>query len=109
MIFNIACLLVGLAGVTFGARCYMELRRWARQCQHARIAIAYKQKVKLQAPLVEWLLWINQLDKDSDSTGRVVYRIGGTSVAITKAVIPPGKLRAAMRRARNGKSEGVAK
>jgi hypothetical protein len=82
---------IGLFGFAFGLKCYSELRKWARQCQGARIAIAYKRKVKLQAPLIEWLMWVNQLDKDKDSHGRVVYSIGGTSVAITKAVHPKRK------------------
>ena len=33
------------------------------------------------------------MDADKHSNGRVVYTVGGTSVAITKAVIPPGRIR----------------
>lgn len=76
---------VGTIGILFGLRCYYELWKWARTCQSARIAIAYKRKVKLQGPLTEWIAWINMLDKDKDSQGRVVYTMGGTSVAITRA------------------------
>lgn len=75
---------LGLVGVYFGVASYWHLRRWARQMQGARIAISYKRKVKLQAPLQEWMLWCNQLDKDKQSGGRVVYTLGGTSVAIIK-------------------------
>lgn len=63
---------------------YRELRKWARQCKGARIAIAYKRKAALQAPLLEWLLWCNQLDEDKDSNGRVVFQRQGVSVAIIK-------------------------
>ena len=94
------CILTGLAGFLFGIRCYLELWRWARQCQHARIAIACKRKVQLQAPLIEWLMWVNQLDRDEMSTGRVVYKNKEVTVAITKAVIPPGKVRQAISRVR---------
>lgn len=79
----IACVF-GIAGVLFGCRCYYELWKWARQMQGARIAIAYKNKVKLQAPLVEWMKWCNQLDDDKDSDGRVVLRMSHMSVVITK-------------------------
>lgn len=74
----------GLAGIAFGARCYWELKKWARQCQGLRIAVSFKRRVVLQAPLVEWLLWGNLLDKDKDSNGRVVYKMGGTTIAIIK-------------------------
>jgi len=65
-------------------RAYVELRRWARQCQRARIAIFYKRKATLNAPLVEWLNWCNALDKDEQTRGRVVYRGSHVSVAILK-------------------------
>ena len=86
----------GAVGILFGIRCYVELWRWAKQCQRAQIAVAYKQRVKLSAPLVEWLLWVNQL-RDADSNGRVVYRMGGTSVAIVKGATPPSRIRRALR------------
>lgn len=82
----IASWIVTLIAVAFAVKFYTELHKWARQCQGARIAIAYKTKVKLHAPLTEWLAWVNMLDKDKASTGRVVYQMGGTSVAITKRV-----------------------
>jgi hypothetical protein len=88
---DIGSWLVALLAIAFACRCYRELWKWARQCQHARIAISFKRKVVLQAPILEWLLWCNQLDQDTDSHGRVVYRGGQVAVAITKAVIPPGK------------------
>lgn len=88
---EVVCLGVGILGVAFGLKCYSELRKWARQCQYARIAISYKGKVKLHAPLTEWIAWVNMLDKDKDSHGRVVYRMNGTAVAITKRQIPPRK------------------
>lgn len=74
----------GLVGIAFGVVCGYRLWRWERQLAGARIAIAYKQKVRMQAPLFEWLQWANLLGKDEQSTGRVVYRMGATSVAILK-------------------------
>jgi hypothetical protein len=81
---SVAALVLGILGVVWGVRCYVELWRWARQCQNAYIVIAHKQKVKLQAPLIEWLTWCNQLDKDEASKGRVVYRLSNASVAIAR-------------------------
>lgn len=92
MIPDIACVIFGVLGWLAAGWFYLHLWRWARQCQHARIAIAYKQKVKLEAPLVEWLAWVKMVDKDKQSHGRVVYRLGGTSVAIVGAVVPPNRL-----------------
>lgn len=74
----------GLAGIAFGVFCGVRLARWERQLAGARIAVAYKQKIRLQAPLIEWLKWCEMLDRDQQSTGRVVYRQANTSVAILK-------------------------
>jgi len=60
---------------------YMELRRWAHQAQHCRIAIAYNRRVMLEAPIVEWLEWANLLRRDQ-STGRIVYRAHKVSVSV---------------------------
>lgn len=84
MILGIVGIVVGVTGLAFALRFYYELWKWARQCQNVRIAIEYKGKVKTQQPIVEWLLWANQLDRDKDSNGRVLYHLGGTRVAILK-------------------------
>lgn len=68
------------AAIYLGVRLY----RWERQLAGARVAVAYKQKVKMDAPLVDWLKWANMLRRDEQARGRVVYRMGGTSVAILK-------------------------
>jgi hypothetical protein len=52
--------------------------------QHARIAIAYKGKVKSDAPLVEWLLWANMIDRDKESNGRVIFQANNVRVALLK-------------------------
>lgn len=81
---TVGSLIFGVLGVAYAVTLYYELWKWARECQHSRILLTYKGKVKLNAPLVEWLLWIRQLDKDKDNNGRVVYTYGGTAVAIVK-------------------------
>ena len=77
-------LVVGCLGFWYGIHCYYELWKWARQCQNTRIAIAYKRRVKSDMPLTEYLLWANQLDRDKDAKGRVIYQIGGTAIAFRK-------------------------
>ena len=79
---NIIAGIVTVLSLLFALRCYLELREWAHRCQNARIAIAYKGRVKMQAPLTEWMLWCEMLEKDKKSNGRVIYGMGGTSIAI---------------------------
>lgn len=67
------------------------LWRWERQLKGARIAVAYKRRVQLQAPLHEWMRWALALKRDERSTGRVVYRNGGVTVAILKPLRGHGK------------------
>lgn len=81
---EIAAYVFGVLGLACGVVFGLRLRAWERQLAGARIAVAYKQKVRLQAPLVEWLTWANMLAKDEQSTGRVVYRQASTTVAILK-------------------------
>jgi hypothetical protein len=101
---NIALIAVAVLGVLLAGRFYLELRRWARLCQGARIAVAYKRRIKLQAPLTDFLVWAGQLTRDERSNGRVVYLMGGTSVAIMAPIKPPSKLAPLRRRVRRTKS-----
>lgn len=84
----VKAILLGLAvtGFALAGWFYWHLYRWAKECQGARITIAYKRKVKIDAPLVEWMLWIRQANKDKSTGGRIVYSVGGTQVAILKRV-----------------------
>lgn len=76
---------VAVLAIAYCLRVYYELWKWARICQSARIAVSYKRKVKLQAPLTEWIAWIRLLDKDKDSAGRVIFSQAGVAIAITRA------------------------
>lgn len=89
---------VGLLGLLFGLRCYVELWRWAKQCQRARIIVGYKRRTTLQAPLVEWLVWCNQLQQDKLSSGRVIYHRDNTTIMIGRALKPPGRIRQVIKR-----------
>jgi hypothetical protein len=90
----------GILGLLFGVRCYVELWRWARQCQHARILIAWKRRVVLDRPLVDYLTWANSLDRDKKANGQVIWRMGQASVAIAKPGAVPSRLRQAIRNVR---------
>lgn len=90
-------LIFGMVGCTFGLFCALRLYQWERQLRGARIAIAYKGKVKLNAPLIEWIGWINALDKDEKSTGRAIYKANATTVAILKR-LPPVKAKSVTRK-----------
>jgi hypothetical protein len=102
IVLALIALILGLAGFAFGVRCYLELQKWAKQCQRAEIAIAYNRRVKLRAPLVEWLTWANQLQNDERSTGRVVLKMNKMSVAILRPETPPDKTTAKTIHSRNG-------
>lgn len=91
----------GVIGVLCAAWFYRELVKWNNWARRARIVVAYKRKTVLQAPMTEFVAWADMLDKDKDSQGRVIYRQGGTSIAIAKAVIPPSKLRRKLSGKRN--------
>lgn len=76
--------LLALVAGALAATYYREARKWAGLYQHVRIVVAYKRKVKLDAPLEEWRRWANLLHDDERSSGRVMYSMGGTSIAILK-------------------------
>lgn len=94
--FGIGGTLFGLFGLAYAVRFYIELRKWAHLIKYARIVVAYKGKVKLNAPLQEWALWIRMLEEDEASNGRVLYQLGATRIAILrKSFVPdPPYLRA---------------
>ena len=75
--------LITVLSLGYAAHCYHQLWLWAKQCQSAQIAIAYKRRVVLVAPLVEFLLWSRQLT-GREENGRVIYLMGQTRVAIIK-------------------------
>lgn len=87
----------GIVGSAFGTICAIRLLQWERQLRGARIAIAYKGRVKLQAPLIDWLKWANSLDNDKTTTGRPIYKANATTVVILKRR-PPVKAKTITRK-----------
>lgn len=88
-LLTIGSFAVGVFGVAYGVRFYWELRKWAYLIKYARIVVAYKGKVKLNAPLQEWALWCKMAEEDKSANGRVVYQMGGTRVAILRKSFVP--------------------
>lgn len=104
MTFEIITTAIGILGLAAALRFYLELRRWATLCQRARIAIFFKRRSRLQAPLVEWLTWASQLNEDDAANGRTVYVNREHTVALYFSPKEPSKVRAALagvRRSRN--------
>lgn len=81
---SIVAIVFGVAGVAFGAKCYLELRKWAHLCQRGRIFIAYNNRVKLDAPITDWIQWTRMLTKDEQSTGRIIYQANKLRVGILR-------------------------
>lgn len=81
--------LVTLVSVCFTLRYWIELRRWAHLIKYGRVVVAYKAKVKLNAPLQEWALWCRAAQEDDSVNGRVIYHLGGTRIAILKKSFVP--------------------
>lgn len=75
---------VGIAGLLAAVFFGYRLWRWEQAVGGFRIVVAYKRKVKLEAPFVDWLKWGNMLRGDQQAGGRVVYHHGGTSVVVVK-------------------------
>jgi hypothetical protein len=63
---------------------YYHLWRWAKDCETATVAIAYKRKVVMSPTLVELLLWSRKVPKGQN--GQVFYKGPNVTVAIVKPV-----------------------
>lgn len=98
--------LLTLVSVAFAVKFYIELYRWAKLCQNSSVAIAHKNKVKLSATMVEFMLWTNQLKPGE--RGRTIYALGGTRVALIKGDNPPGRLRQALTAGKHKRSRSEA-
>jgi hypothetical protein len=80
---EIAAFIVGALGLAYGAILHFTLRGWQRTLT-MRIAVAYKGRVKIQAPIREWITWSRSVEKNADRKGQEVFKMGGTTVAILK-------------------------
>jgi len=72
----------GVSGIFAACLFYYHLWKWARDCQQATVAIAYKRKVVMSPTLVELLLWSRKVPDGQN--GQVFYRAANVTVAIVK-------------------------
>ena len=94
--FGVVGSILGVLGISYGVRCYYELRKWVHLFKYGRVVVAYKNKVKLNAPLEEWALWCRNAEKQNSGAGpryknggRILYQLGGTSIAVlSKSFVP---------------------
>ena len=77
----------GVSGVFAAALFYYHLWRWARDCQQATVAIAYKRKVVMSPTLVELMLWSRKVP--DGQSGQVFYRAANVTIAIVKRPYRP--------------------
>lgn len=81
---EVVAFIVGAFGLLFGLLCLYRLRSWEKQLAGARIAIAFKGKVKMDPSLLECMNWSRALMRDKHNNGRSFYKAGGTTVVILK-------------------------
>jgi hypothetical protein len=91
VIITIIAIVFGIVATAFAVTFYRELWKWARECEHARVAIAYNRRVAMQPTLRDLLLWSRQVDKNE--RGQVIFGRNKVSVAVVRPVIPPGRVR----------------
>jgi hypothetical protein len=109
VILEAASVAFGVAGLALGLAGWRLARQWQRDCQEARIIIAVKNRVKLDAPLVEWLAWNKALPKREQGRGGVIFQHNGVRVALArpKVMANTGAV-AAVAKTRTVKTEAAA-
>lgn len=89
VIVVVLSVVVALAGVAVATYAWWQARKWTILIAYSRVAIEYKGKVKIDAPLREWALWCKQAGKDKQTRGHVMYAMGGTRIALFPGKKPP--------------------
>lgn len=72
------------AAIMFGVKLY----RWERLLQLSRVAVSFKGKRAMTPRLIDWLVWAQRLQSDKKVNGQVIYKQGGTTIALMQ---PPPK------------------
>lgn len=82
LIIAAVAVLIMCVSIVYTVLIYRELAKWAHLSNSTMIAIAHKNKVRMQHSITEWMKWAQMLDKDERYKGRVIYTMSGTSVLI---------------------------
>lgn len=72
---------IGWIGFMLFAR---QLYRWERQLKRARVAVSFKGKRQMTPRLIDLLVWATRLEGDKKVNGQVIYKQGGTTIALLK-------------------------
>jgi hypothetical protein len=73
---------IGVVGIVAACWFYYHLWKWARDCQQATVAVAFKRKVVMSPTLVELLLWSRKVPDEQN--GQVFYKGPNVTVAIIR-------------------------
>lgn len=76
--------ILGIMGWLVALVCARQLYRWERQLTGARLRVSFKGRTQMTPRLIDWLRWANTLQGDKRVNGQVVYKQGGTTIAIVK-------------------------
>lgn len=79
---------LGLVAIPVAVFSFLRFRLWVRECRRQRVLVAEKGKVKLQAPLSDFLTWGRMLKAD-EASGRVIFHMRGISIAIARPDVDP--------------------
>lgn len=71
---------LALAGL-FGYRLY----QWERALSRSRVKVYFKNRTAMTPRILDFVLWSKQLQGDKAVNGQVIYKQGGTTIAITRA------------------------
>lgn len=78
--------IVAVVALAIAGYAWWHAAKWAKLIAYGRIAVEYKGKVKVDAPLREWALWCSRAGKDKAQIkgmrGQVMYTLGGTRIAV---------------------------
>ena len=77
---------ITIVSLLIGSACTYRLYKWERLLRRARIAVAFKGKTKINRPLLDWMTWCRSADKDKHATGQVIYKLGGTTIAVLEPI-----------------------
>lgn len=63
----------------------MRLYRWEVLLSRARVKVYFKNKSAMTPRLIDIVRWCDELQKDKQVNGQVIYKQGGTTIALAKA------------------------
>ena len=80
----IAVVLVLAVPCAVGGICAHKLYQWEHLLQQSRVAVSFKGKRQMTPRLIDWLVWAQRLEGDKNVNGQVIYKQGGTTIALMK-------------------------